>query len=101
MAQSETAQSYWNAYRDHDFLVLYVISEDDAGNDPTVEAIADHAAEHGLTYPVLADQGWQVQGRFNQDTSMPSLTLFAPGPEVIAVDDPELGYEDIEALLGI
>ena len=81
--------------------MLYVISEDDDGKDPSVEAIAAHAEDHGLTYPVLADQGWQVQGRFNQDTSMPSLTLFAPGPEVVAVDDPDLGYEDIEALLGL
>jgi hypothetical protein len=95
------AQSYWNAYRDNDFLVIYLVSADDAGNDPSPEALAEHAGELGLTYPVLADQGWYVQSLFSRDDSMPSLTLFAPGPTVVTVDDITLGYEDIEELLGL
>ena len=77
------------------------MSADEMGNDPSVEAIDAHATEHGLTYPVLADQGWFVQSRFSRDDAIPSLTLFSPGPTVEVVDDIELGFEDIEELLGL
>lgn len=95
------AQSYLQAYRNDGLLVIDLISADEAGNDPTPEGLAAHAADLGLTYPVLADQGWYVQSLFDKDGGMPTLVLFAPGMEVVAVDDGSLGYEDIEDVLGL
>jgi len=95
------AQSYWNAYRADGLVVIDLIAADESGNDPTPEGLAAHASDLGLTYPVLSDQSGFVQRLLEKDGGIPTLVLIAPGMEVVAVDDPSLGYEDIEDVLGL
>ena len=81
-------------------MAIYLVAEDEDGQDPSQEILNAYAMEHGIGYPLLADIGWQVQTRFSRDQFMPSLTLLSPGPTVEIVDG-DVTDADIEALLGL
>lgn len=53
---------------------------------PTEEDLASWADQYGLTFPVVADEGWAIDNRFEQDGGIPTVTLLGPGMEVVAVD---------------
>ena len=54
---------------------------------PSAEDLADWSDAYGLTFPVLADENWELESRFAQDSGIPSFTLLAPGAVVVATDD--------------
>lgn len=44
------------------------------------------AEQYNMTLPVLADEGWALNSRFEQDGGIPTVTLLGPGMEIIVVD---------------
>lgn len=68
-------------------MVIQLLAENNSGGTPSADELADWADSAGQTHPVVADSGWSVSNRFEQDYGIPSFTLLAPGMEVVAVDD--------------
>lgn len=64
---------------------------------PSAEDLKSWADNYGLTLPVIADEGWALNSRFEQDNGIPTVTLIGPGMEVIAVDswEAESMIEDV------
>jgi hypothetical protein len=48
-----------------------------------------------MTFPVTADAGWAVDGKYEQDGGIPTQVLLAPGDKVVVLDQ-EVSTDDIE-----
>jgi hypothetical protein len=79
-------------------MVISLMAENSEGTTPSTEDLGDWAGQYGLTTPVLADEGWSVNNRFEADGGIPTMTLLAPGAEVILADE-WVTEADIEAVL--
>jgi hypothetical protein len=98
MASTGTAEGFYQTYRDQGFIVIDLVAENEASQPADQYDAAEVAADHGLSYPVLADPGWIVGDLFDLDDDVPNKSLLAPGLEVVIVDA-TVGPPDIEAVL--
>jgi len=78
--------------------VLQLEAENSSYQTPSTGDLQSWASAFGLTFPVLADTGWQVMSRFERDNYISSHTLIGPGLEVIETDG-NITDSDIEAVL--
>jgi len=74
------------------------MAENNSGVTPSTDDLTTWATTYGLTHPVVADANWGVGNQYEQDGGIPTLTLLAPGMEIVAVDA-WVGDSDIEAVL--
>ena len=68
-------------------MVIQALAENNNSQTPSAEDLAGWADQYGLTIPIIADAGWELEGRFARDSGIPSWTLLGPGAEVLATDD--------------
>ena len=68
-------------------MVINALAQNNSSATPTQEDLMGWAEGHGLDIPVLADENWELESRFAQDSGIPSWTLLGPGAEVLATDD--------------
>ena len=61
---------------------MAVYSETDAGALPTTEDLAGWANTYGIQFPVMEDPDSSIYWRFGTG-NLPSMTLLAPGLEVV------------------
>jgi len=92
-------ETLYQNYKDQGFIVIYAMAENSAGATPTTEELSAFSAEHGLTFPVVADSGWGIGNRFEQDNAIPTYNLLGPGMQVVQVDGGHINDADVEALL--
>lgn len=95
---TEDLQALYETYADRGLMVVELLAEDQHGDTPDRDALESWTAAHDVSFPVLADPDWDVSFRFEQDGSLPSWTLVAPGV-VLASMDAELSARDIESVL--
>ncbi|MCB9741455.1 MAG: TlpA family protein disulfide reductase [Alphaproteobacteria bacterium] len=86
-AETGSLQALYEEKRDRGLIVIQALAENAESQDPTQEELQGWADNYGLSYPVVADPGWAVNNRYEQDNGIPTHVLIAPGGELIAVDD--------------
>lgn len=85
---------------DEDVVVIALMQENLYGPDPTVEDAATWANTHGLTHPVLVDDG-QIYGYFaTQGGGFPTYPVIGPDMTVVDIDLWNEGV-NAEALRGV
>ena len=94
----EDLQALYDTYADRGLMVVELLAEDQHGDTPDHDALEAWATRLDVSFPVLADPDWEVSFRFEQDGSLPSWTLVAPGV-VLASMDADLTARDIESVL--
>ena len=90
----------YESYREEGLMVITLLGETDSGAAPGVEHLEAWSSQYGQDFPVVADPGYSVASRFVTGGSigLPTITLLAPGAEVLIAD----GYPqtaDIEGAL--
>lgn len=95
---TEDLQALYDTYADRGLMIVQLLAEDQRGDTPDHDDLEGWTTRLGVTFPVLADPDWEVSFRFEQDGSLPSWTLVAPGV-VLASMDSELSAADIESVL--
>lgn len=70
--------------------------EDAQGNPPDSDDLMDIVDNYGVDFPVLSDAHSEVYSRW---PGLPSITLLAPGMEVVSSGSRMPMHEDIEAIL--
>ena len=95
---TEDLQALYDTYADRGLMVVELLAEDQHGDTPDHDALEAWATRLDVSFPVLADPDWEVSFRFEQDGSLPSWTLVAPGV-VLASMDADLTARDIESVL--
>ena len=90
----------YNSYADRGLMIITLLGETDSGSLPAQENLAGWADQYGQTFPVVADGSFGVGARFVEGSSigLPSISLLAPGMEVVIADGRPTA-QDIEALL--
>lgn len=97
MAEASTLEGYYQSYGAQGLIPVTLVFEDNEGNAATQEDAAEWARELSVTHPVLADSAG-VGDAYEVDFYIPSLTLLAPGLEIVEKDG-TITAEDIEAVL--
>jgi hypothetical protein len=92
-------QAHWDTYKDQGLVVVTLLAEDMESQSADQTDLQTWAEQFGLTHPVLADTGWGIGNRFEQDFGIPSVTLLKPGLVVHSVDQASVTTADIEAIL--
>lgn len=77
-------------------MVLNTWYEDAQGNPPDADDMQSIVDNYGVDFPVLADANSEVYSRW---PGLPSVTLLAPGMEVVTSGSRIPMDEDIEAVL--
>ncbi len=77
-------------------MVLNTWYQDAQQNPPDQDDLIEMADGSGLTFPVLSDADGEVYSRW---PGLPSITLLAPGLEVVSSGSRVPMDEDIEAVL--
>jgi len=56
---------FWEAYRyeGDGFVVIQMLGEDYGSSTPTIQDLAGWIGKYNLTFPVVADENWQVGGK--------------------------------------
>ncbi len=90
----------YNSYADRGLMIVTLLGETDSGSLPAQENLAGWADQYGQTFPVVADASFGVGARFVEGSSigLPSVSLLAPGMEVVIADG-RPSEQDIEAVL--
>ncbi len=85
---------------------MTLVSENDGGNDPSLEDLQYWANTHNLTHPVLADPNREkilpylrADPEFTGNIRLPNMQLLAPGMVIDQVNTRSLERSDIEAHL--
>ena len=78
--------------------MIHLKGENSSRDTPSTSDLDEWAEAFGLTFPVLADDGFSITSRFEKDWYIPSHTLLGPGLKVIKVDA-GISDSDIEAAL--
>jgi hypothetical protein len=68
-------------------MIISTWAENDSSSTPTTEELAAFADQYGHTFPVVADAGWAINNRYEQDFGIPTQVLLAPGAELVVVDE--------------
>lgn len=81
-------------------MIVTLFGETQGGSPPTPDDLMAWADQFGHEFPVLADPNFSVGGSFVAGSSigLPSMSLIAPGGEVIKADQ-YVTEADIEPLL--
>ena len=81
-------------------MILTLFAQTEAGAEPSEDDLMAWADRFGHDFPVLNDFGYPVGGAFVEGNtiSLPSMSLIAPGGEVIKADA-YVTEADIEAIL--
>lgn len=87
MAEAPSLQSTFKEYEDEGLIVIQLLAENNSSATPSEDDLAQWADASGQTHPVVADANWSVSNRFELDYGIPTVSLLAPGMEVVAVDD--------------
>jgi len=89
----------YEEYSDQGFMAITLITENYAGEPPTQEELNTWASDYGQTFPVLSDAEPVALRYTERDSlSLPSISLFAPGAEILIADG-DVSEEDIIAAL--
>ena len=86
-------ETLYQKYKDRGFIVVTLF--DTLG----FSGLNDWAEEFGINHPVVLDQTAQVGRKFNPDGAIPSMTLLAPGAEIVILDQNNITEEEIVAHL--
>jgi hypothetical protein len=79
-------------------MIISTWAENNESQTPSTDELKGWADQFGLTFPVVADEGWQINNRFEKDGGIPTQVLLAPGAELVKVDA-MVTSADIEAVL--
>ena len=80
-------------------MAITLITEDYVGDPPTTEELQDWAEDYDQTFPVLSDAEPIALRYTNRDSlALPSVSLLAPGAEVLIADG-DVSEDDIIAAL--
>jgi len=60
-----------------------------------LSGLVEWADEFGISHAVVADSAFQVGVNYNPDGSIPSMTLLAPGMEIVLLDQNSISEEEI------
>ena len=74
-----------------------MIAENDAGSTPSQSDLTSWQSQYGMTFPVVADQGWAVFDAIWGGGYTPANALLAPGMKLVTTDWVE--DSDIEPVL--
>ncbi len=96
MAEAQSLEGIYQAYKDQNFIAISAWSEDDQGQLPTTEVLMSWANQFGLTTPVVADPNSALYWRFGTG-GLPQSALLGPGAEVLKIG--HITTADIEAAL--
>jgi hypothetical protein len=91
-------ESTYQEYKDRGFIIIQLLGENNSGSTPSASDLDGWASTYGVTFPTVADAGWNVTARYERDWGIPSFTLIGPGAEVIETDG-WISDADIEAAL--
>lgn len=67
-------------------MILQLMGENNNGSSPDQGDLEKWASRYDVTFPILADGGWRIGSRYEQDGYIPTWTLIAPGMEILTVD---------------
>lgn len=98
VSEAPQVQGYYEEYGARGFIAITLLGEDENSQPPDNDDLNAWAEQAGITHPVLADGSWGVSNRYEQDGGIPTLTLVAPGGELVMVDQ-YVTDADIEAVL--
>lgn len=98
MSEAGGLEATYQEYKDRGFIILAYWAENEDSSTPTSDELAAFADEHGHTFPDLADEGWALNSRIEQDNGIPTQALLAPGAEIIMKDEFPTA-DDIESVL--
>ncbi len=79
---------WFEQYGDSGLMIVAMIGEDDQGRTPELSKLADWADTFGFGFPVVVDPDFEVAFQFlpGMMLDFPSLTLIAPGGEIVKTD---------------
>jgi len=88
VAEAPELDALYDQYADQGFIVITLIGETNSGGPPSQADLKEWADRFGLEHPVVEDPGYGVAGSFVQGTSigLPTMTLLAPGGEILVAD---------------
>ncbi len=66
--------AFWNAYKDEDFVVIQLLTEDSSGNEADIEFAAQWRDEYGISFPLCIDPDWSLEPYFLKN-SLPFTML--------------------------
>ena len=70
--------TFWNAYKDEEFVVIQLLTEDTSGNEADLEFAAQWRDEYGVTFPLCIDPDWSLEPYFLKN-SLPFTLLVDRG----------------------
>ncbi len=93
MATAPEVQALYEEYGDQGFLPITMMTDN--------PSLSGWAEMHGLTHPVVSDDGFSVYAPYMGGGSigMPNLTLTAPGLKVLWTNRNSISASDIESVL--
>jgi hypothetical protein len=98
VAEAPSLQADYEEFGSRGFIPVTLIAENDVSATPSQDDLNEWVAQFGLTHPVVADDGWVIGNRFEVDYGIPSMTLIAPGGEILFRDEYITATEIEEAL---
>ena len=78
-------------------IIISLIAENDSSSTPSQADLDSWRNQYGLTFPVVADQGWAVFDAIWGGGYTPANALLAPGMKLVSTD--WVYDSDIEAVL--
>ena len=86
-------------YGDRGLRIVTLLAEDSSGQTPNQSDLQGWASMAGFdAQPVLADTNWSISSRFERDGYIPTVSLLAPGLELVEKDG-DVSENDIKAVL--
>jgi hypothetical protein len=79
-------------------MIISTWAQNEDSVTPTQDDLQMWVDRYGLTMPVVADDNWTINNRFEKDGGIPTQVLLAPGAKLVKVDQ-MITHEDIEAVL--
>ncbi len=75
----------YETYKDQGLVIVTLMVETVERDPPTVDDLNAWVDAYGITHLVVTDPEWEVVDRYSErvPTALPSLTLIAPGMEII------------------
>ena len=100
VSKAPTVAGWYDEYKDQGLMVITLLAETRSEEVPEPEALMAWADSHNQDFPVVADSGFGVSQRFVTGGTiyLPTMTLLAPGAEVVIADG-DVTTADIEAVL--
>jgi len=69
-------------------VLIYVLAEDDWGNQPNQQDLVQYANQHGMQdVMIVADPGWQLASHFEIDGYIPTVGLVKYDGTILVKDN--------------